>query len=172
MTEPLSDRCLITNNEHALVQQLLVKMHGVKHKQQHLVQINPAVCVVTGLDVHTVKHHGKVSIGACGKRKEQHDVHCWHEAVILLHDLVPREVTCLPGFEDLKLLLSFVSVVCGGNLATMTHTNSIITWLEELLLALQFIWVQTLVRYEDYTKQYCCRQQTLHKVIQIQSSTK
>ena len=82
-----------------------------------------------------------------------------------MQDLVPREVHRRTGFRDLKLLLSFVSVVCAGELVMITRTSSILTWLEEWLLCFEFVWGWTLIRYQDYSREYDCRQSTLQNVI-------
>jgi hypothetical protein len=78
--------------------------------------------------------------------------------------LFQKEVNCRIGFCDLRLLLSFVSVVCDGDLITMTCTSSMLTWLEKWILCCEFAWGWTLLRYKDFSKEYCGREPTLQNV--------
>jgi len=151
----------ISSNEHALAHQQLVEMLDVKHGNQQLSQINPLVRNAAGLNVHT---------GAGWDRDDNCDVYhkkddSWREPIFNIYNLVPKEVKRLTGFDDLKRMLSFMSMLCGGNLTKMTRTNSILTWLEEWVLYFQFVWSRSIVRFEDYEKQYHCRQKSLRKVI-------
>ncbi len=94
-----------------------------------------------------------------------HDDDSWRDPIFIVRDLMPKEVKRLTGFDDLKMMLSFASIVCGGDLTKMTRTNSMLTWLEEWVIYYQFIWSQTIVRYEDYEKQYRYREKSLRKAV-------
>jgi hypothetical protein len=61
-------------------------------------------------------------------------------------------------------LLSLLPVVCSGDLTTMTHASSMLTWIEEWILCCEFVWGWTLLRYKDFSKDYCCRAHTLQYV--------
>ena len=156
----------ICENADALAQQQLVEMQDVKDGEQHLGHINPTILSAVGLDVH------------CGTGTDNNDVvdssnqsentsNTWRAPTILLKDVVPKEVKRRTGFHDLKMLLSFVAVVCGGDTTIMTSTTSILTWLEEWILCFEFVWGRTTIRYTDYATTYCCREQTLRNVIKL-----
>ena len=143
----------ISNNEHALAHQQIVEMIDVEHGTQQLSQINPAVLVASGLEVHTSSWYNDRNCDG----DTHHDDDSWRDPVFIVRDLVPKEVKQLTGFDDLKMMLSFASIVCSGDLTKMTRRNSMLTWLEEWVFYYQFVWSRTIVRYADYEKQYCCR---------------
>lgn len=152
----------ISNNEHALAHQQIVEMADVEHGDQQLSQINPAVRNAAGLNVHTGSWDRDADYDG---DTPSHDDDSWREPIFTVKDLVPKEMKRLTGFDDLRMMLSFASMVCGGDLTTMTRTCSMLTWLEEWMLYFQFVWSRTIVRYEDYEKQYRCREKSLRKVV-------
>lgn len=152
----------VSQNEHALAQQQIIEMQDVKDGEQDLEQINPLILASTGLDVH------KASRDIDAEMKCIDDINVdssWRAPKITLKCLVPKEVKRRTGFHDLKLLLGFVSVVCGGDMTVMTSTTSILTWLEEWVLYFEFVWGRTSIRFPDYASTYQCREKTLRKVI-------
>lgn len=58
------------------------------------------------------------------------------------------------GFSSVLHMLSFVSVICKGDVQLMFKTYSKLTWFEEWLLYLQFIWGKPLSRWVDATDAY------------------
>jgi hypothetical protein len=144
-----------------LAHQQIVEMIDVEHGTQQLSQINPAVLAASGLNVHTGNSDNDTN---CDE-DTHHDNESWCDPIFIVRDLVPKEVKRLTGFDDLKMMLSFASIVCGGDLTKMTRTNSMLTWLEEWVLYFQFIWSRTIMRYEDYEKQYHCREKSLRKAV-------
>ncbi len=52
-------------------------------------------------------------------------------SAVSLDSLKPSEVRERTGFEDVRELLFFVTVVGGGDLNRMTEKTSYLTWLEE-----------------------------------------
>jgi hypothetical protein len=75
-------------------------------------------------------------------------------AIILLELLTPQEIHQITGFQDILQLLSFVAVVCGGDLDQMTLHHSNATWLEEWLYYFEKAYGRTRVRSEDLAKDY------------------
>lgn len=129
---------------------------------QSLSQINTTICAVSGLDVHNDTSGS--SANQCTtpsprkmKPKCESD-ESWRKPVRVLESLIPKEVKRLTGFNDLKMLLSFSTVVCDGELTTMTRTSSVLTWLEEWILYFEFIWGHSLNRYVDFETIYNCRE--------------
>ena len=90
--------------------------------------------------------------------------------VITLANLVPKEVKRRTGFHDLKLMLSFVALICGGDLTIMTRTSSYLTWVEEWLFYFEFGWGRSTIRLCDYTTTYRCREKSLRLVLRAKVS--
>ena len=61
------------------------------------------------------------------KENSFESVDYWPKPVLTIQDLEQQEVNSRTEFCDLRLLLSFVLVVCSGDLTTMTCTSSILT---------------------------------------------
>ena len=57
-----------------------------------------------------------------------------------MNDLTAKEVKRRTGFYDVSSMLSFVVVVCGGKVDVMTQTYSKLTWLEEWVLYLEYVY--------------------------------
>ena len=55
-------------------------------------------------------------------------------SIILVQHLTPKEVKQQKGFIDLSYLLSYVTVVCGNDIDTITTTCSKLTWSEKWIL--------------------------------------
>ncbi len=130
--------------------------------------INPTLREIVGLDVHIQTHDNGIRryVKSGGPRSEDsEDVDSWQKPVLTIQDLVPKEINRRTGFCDLRLMLSFVSVVCGGDLTTMTRTSSMLTWLVEWIICCEFVWGRTILRYKDFSKEYHCRAHTLRNVI-------
>ena len=51
-------------------------------------------------------------------------------------------------------MLSFVIIVCGGNMYVITTSCSKLTWLEELVLYLEYVFGHSISRWSDYEKEY------------------
>jgi len=62
----------------------------------------------------------------------------WRQPLISLESLTPDDVKRRTGFRDLKHLLAYCAVVYGGNLTKMAETKTKMTWLEEVMLWLEF----------------------------------
>ena len=53
------------------------------------------------------------------------------------------------GFDYENLLLSFIVIVCNGDVNKMKKKETVLTWYEEWFLCFQIIWGRTLQRWED-----------------------
>lgn len=75
---------------------------------------------------------------------------------IRLEDLTPEFVQERTGFDDIAQLLSFATIVCGGNLDTMSHTHSMgrMTWLEERVLYFEVAYQHSTKTWHDYQVEY------------------
>lgn len=140
-------------------------MNDVEVGKQDLSQINESVLAVAGLDVHKGGDEGARRGSPTGEICEpvKNDMYC--SPVQQLDKLTPKEVSRLTGFHDLKMLLSYVAVVCDGDFDNMTRTVSCMTWLEEWILSLEFLWGHCMQRLTDYESVYNCRVKTIRKVI-------
>jgi hypothetical protein len=140
----------LCNNEFALAHQHFIEMQDVHIGEQHFMDINPSIYEIVGLDVHIQTHDNGIRSDVTSshpRSKYFGDVDSWCKPALTIQDLVPKEINCCTGFCDLPLMLSFVSVVCGGDLTTMTCTSSMLTWLEEWIICCEFVWGRTLLRF-------------------------
>ena len=156
-------------NAYALSQQQLLEMNDVEVSKQDLLQINDSVLAVAGLDVHKGLDEGGNREGSSTKEigeAVRNDLYCW--PVRKLNKLTPKEISRLTGFHDLKMLLSYVGLICDGDFDNMTRTVSSMTWLEEWMLCLEFLWGHCMQRLADYESTYNCRIKTIQKVIQAE----
>lgn len=156
----------MSTNEFALAQQQVLEMMDVSARKQNLEQINPTILAAAGLAVHIDNKYeqSKENVGDRVIAENNQDYR--REPTFKLNDLVPKQVKRRTGFRDLKLLLSYVAVICGGDLTKMTRTNSVLTWLEEWFLCFELLWGRTLLRFVDYPTIYCCREKTLRIIVQ------
>ena len=155
----------LKTNDYALAQQQFVEMTDVQERNHDLSQINSRVLAVAGLDVHSTIED--VSVLRAKKRNARKKVANagGKDPVLMLKHLTPKEVKRLTGFEDLKHLLSYVTMICDGDMTTMTRTTSALTWLEEWVLCLEFVWGHCMNRCTDYETVYKCRSKSVRKVI-------
>ena len=143
----------LCNNEHALAHQQFIEMHDLHTGKQNLRDINPSLRELSGLDVHIPTSDNGIgsanakSSGSGHRTESAGDVDAWRKLQLTIQNLDQQEVNHRTGLCDLCLLLSFVSVVCGGDLTSMTRTSSILTWFEEWILCCEFVWGRTLLRY-------------------------
>jgi len=155
----------ISNNELALSQQQYIEMQDVKDGSQELSQINPLILATAGLEVHEMTSSNDAQVEVSTTDEGDHKIDAWRVPSITLQSLRPQEIKRRTGFHDLQMLLSFVSVVCGGDMTNITKTTSILTWLEEWVLCFEFVWGRTIIRLQDYVSTYRCREKTLRGVL-------
>jgi hypothetical protein len=122
-------------------------MRNVDEGKQTLMQINDSILAVAGLDVHknynagSKRQSGLTSVGEmCGGDGND----SCHRPIRMLHNLTSTEVRRLTCFNDLKMMLSYITMVFDGNLNFMTRTISRMKWLEERILTLELLWRHTM----------------------------
>ena len=155
----------ITNNEYALAQQQILEMQEVSAGTQRLMNINPSILAISGLDVHTAADKSNLDTMTSTRKLTEEINDSRREPTCKLQSLVPKFVKRRTGFRDLKLLLSYVAAICGGDLIKMTRTSSTLTWLEEWFVTLEFCWGRNILLFPEYATMYCIREQSLRIVI-------
>ena len=85
-------------------------------------------------------------------------------AVFTLQNLVPKEVKRMTGFHDLFCLLSYVAIICGGDINLITSLSSKMTWLEEWIFYFEFIYGHSKNRWCDYASAYKLHENHCRKV--------
>ena len=60
-----------------------------------------------------------------------------------------REVKRRTQFKSLNDLMSFIFLVCNGDVLVMTKTSSVLTWFEEWFFFFEMMWGRTIVRWVD-----------------------
>ena len=154
----------ICSDSFAMSQQQILEMNDVEVGKQDLSHINDTILEVAGLDVHKGSDAGeKRASSPTDTEVVGNDL--YYSPVRMLDKLTPKEVSRLTGFHDLKMLLSYVTVICDGDFGTMTRTISSMTWLEEWILSLEFVWGHCMQRLTDYESTYICRTKTIRNVI-------
>jgi hypothetical protein len=77
-----------------------------------------------------------------------------------------REVRGRTGFKNLTLLLSYVAVVCNGDIMRMMKCESSLTWFEEWFLLFQWICGLETHRMESLTRTFKSNTTTIRMIIQ------
>jgi len=158
-----------SENADILFGQQIVEMQDVSNRKHKLADINPAVRIAAGLDVHNDEKEN------AGRRRRHFEspvrkkTKATNEAlrtepVIQVRELVPREVRRRTGFRDLSDLLSYAAILCGGDIDLLTSTVSRLTWIEEWIFYFEMSYGRTTIRWEDYEKEYDTTQKPLRKI--------
>ena len=120
-------------------------MTNVEIDKHDLLQIkNDSILAVAGLDEHKRLDEGANRGGSPTEGIREavgSDMYCL--PVWQLDKLTPKEVSLLTGFHDLNMLLLYVIMICNSNFDNTTQTISSMTWLEEWILSLEFLWGDT-----------------------------
>jgi hypothetical protein len=149
----------ISQKEYALGQQQILEMQDVTVGKQALAHINLLLLSAAGLDVQPDAKHNDMEVCSTSKALSGMSMSdSWCVPTTMLTHLTPKEVKQQIGFYDLKMLLLYVAVICGGDLTIMTHTTSILIQLEEWVFYFEVVWGWTIIRFKDYATTYCCRQ--------------
>ena len=88
------------------------------------------------------------------KKRKRLNAHPYsnEKPTLTFSDLTKKEVKRRTGFDDVSLMLSYVIIVCGGDMDLLTKTFSKLTWIEEWVLYLQYIYGHSMNRWIDYEK--------------------
>ena len=76
------------------------------------------------------------------------------EPVVKPGFMSPKEIKRRTGFDDEKVLLSYIAIICNGDADTMFASRSQLTWFEEWLLYFEILWGRTWTRWEDLCSMY------------------
>jgi hypothetical protein len=83
----------LCNYEYALAHQQFIQTQDVHIREQHLMDINPLLCEIVGLDVHIQTHNNGIrsDVTCSGPRsKDFGDVDSWRKPALSIQDLVPK----------------------------------------------------------------------------------
>ena len=64
----------------------------------------------------------------------------------------PKEIKRRTGFDDEKIMLAYIVVICNGDSEKMFSSKSRLTWFEEWFLYFEALWGRTWTRWEDLMK--------------------
>ena len=120
-------------------------------QEKELFDINPTVKYICGIiDEKDNKNVPAITTkDNTNKKKIESEM-----PVFTLHNLLPKDVKRLTGFRDLFCLLSYVVIICGGDINLITSSTSKMTWLEEWILYFEFIYGHSKNRWCDYESHY------------------
>ena len=79
--------------------------------------------------------------------------------------LSPREVKTRTGFQDACHLISFVAIVCNGDIDLITERNSWLTWYEEWFLYFEFLYGRTVVHFRGTAVTYKTNKNTVARIV-------
>ena len=82
-----------------------------------------------------------------------------------MEDLKSKDVHRRTAFCDLKRLLSYVAIICNGDLKSLKSTA--LTWLEEWVLYMEIIYGRALIRWHDYEKDWKLCQKSLRGILRL-----
>jgi len=78
--------------------------------------------------------------------------------------LYAMETKMRTGFDDIHELLSFVAIVCCGDIAVMTKSVLFLSWLEEWLFYCEMMYGHSGMRWIDYARSYKISKKVLRRV--------
>jgi hypothetical protein len=150
-------------------------------KEQHL-RINAKVKQAAGLEHHVMETNepspngtNKFILTQRTENKMTREMTSYASPSVGL-DISDNEVKRRTGFPNLTGLLSYIFVVCDGDVALMLKRESSLTWFEEWFMHFEYKWGRTLIRYWDATKVYGPKRGTLIKIVaskyQLESKTR
>ena len=77
------------------------------------------------------------------------------------------EVKRRTGFPTLAALLTYIFIVCNGDINLIMRRDTSLTWFEEWFLHFEYKWGRTLSQLWDAEKMYGPLRQDIHKVIAV-----
>jgi hypothetical protein len=86
------------------------------------------------------------------------------KVVIKIEDLTDFRVHMQTGFPSLLALLSFIAIVCDGDIDTVTKSETELTWLEEWYLYFEVLYGKTIGRWVDAADKYKSSDRTLRTI--------
>ena len=85
-------------------------------------------------------------------------------SIFTVQNLAPKEVKRRTGFHDLFSLLSYVVIICGGDINLITSSSSKMTWLEKWILYFEFLYGHSKNRWCDYESEYKLKEENCRRV--------
>ena len=133
------------------------RAHEMNSTDSNLDGISPALLKATGLDVH--QNTRSPSRQRRGKLKntlvaEKIYTPRRKESIVTPFNLKPHQVKARTGFPDIAMLLSYVMLVCDGDISTVTSRVSTLTFFEEWMLYFEFIYGKTVPSLEAARSAY------------------
>jgi len=182
--------CSVANQitcEHALAHQQSIAMQDINKGEYPIEGINPLVLRSYKLDVHLSTKakqpcHGrrkrpiKLSIKSRNKMHqkknntlardyaEQPCVVTMSSSVTGARRLLLMEVSSRTGFEDIRELLYYAAVSCGGDFTILTKSVSYLSWLEEWFFFCEMIYGHSGMRWIDFARTYNIHPSILRRV--------
>merc|ERR1712032_1206587 len=129
-------------------------------QQQESFDINPNVKSLCGISNCNNNSHRTPLLNNNNKKKRGNILHQYVEQsyIFVLNELTPKEIKRRTGFCDLFYLLSYVIIICGGDMDQITVTSTKLTWLEEWIFFFEYIYGHSKNRLCDYESEYnLCR---------------
>jgi DDE superfamily endonuclease len=83
---------------------------------------------------------------------------------IQLHNLSSYVLRISTGFRSMESMVSFICIVCNGNINLMSTTSSSLTWLEEWMFYFERVYGRSVTRMVDCEVKYCISTKILRKI--------
>ena len=158
----------VDNTSDAAALQQVLEHHDVAMDRTQWSQYHPTIIASIGLDVHIDKNTRNNRVEELPVKRKAPKVfknRMERTPYVSLKDLTPKEVHRRTGFCDLKRLLSYVAVICNGDLKSLTTTTTALTWLEEWVFYMEITYGRTHTRWEDYEKVWKFRKKSLRGIL-------
>jgi hypothetical protein len=84
--------------------------------------------------------------------------------IVRLNMLNDERVKVQTGFPCLLSMLSYISIVCDGNIKEMTTSTSTLTWFEEWYMYLEIVYGKSASRWVDVSLKYNASNRTLRDI--------
>jgi hypothetical protein len=89
------------------------------------------------------------------------------ETAVRLSHLNDKIVKIYTGFDTLLQMLSYIAVICDGNIEIMTKTTTKLSWLEEWLVFYMKLWGKNTQRWVDLHVKFGVGEHTLQRIFDI-----
>jgi len=160
----------VDNTSDAAALQQVLEHHDVAMGRTQWSQYHPSIIASIGLDVHIDENTRNNRVEELPVKRKAPKVfknRIERTPHIVLKDLTPKEVHRRTAFCDLKRLLSYVAVICNGDLKSLTTTTTALTWLEEWVLYMEITYGRTHTRWEDYEKDWKLGKKRLRGILRL-----
>jgi len=160
----------VDNTSDAAALQQVLEHHDVAMGRTQWSQYHPSIIASIGLDVHIDENTRNNRVEELPVKRKAPKVfknRIERTPHIFLKDLTPKEVHRRTAFCDLKRLLSYVAVICNGDLKSLTTTTTALTWLEEWVLYMEITYGRTHTRWEDYEKDWKLGKKRLKGILRL-----